>query len=97
MLFTLCNMQDSGVDLLTVLGDNPFKYALSLMNELFSEEEMGTSWYSASYWSTKPNLPHDRRELLEGIFSDHHDVRVLTPYTGLLPFRCTDGFSSSFI
>jgi len=45
---------------------NPEKYALSLMDALFGDEEMAGSCFSESNRSSKPPLPRAKTSLLEG-------------------------------
>jgi hypothetical protein len=51
--------------LLLVPGSDPVKYAVALMGELFTDEEMGRSCYVGTR-TKKPCLPLNKRELLEG-------------------------------
>ena len=55
------------MNLLALRAVNPEKYALSLMDALFSDEEMASSCFAKSKRSTKPPLPHERIKLLEGM------------------------------
>lgn len=58
-------MQDKGVNLLTLQAPDPEKYALVLMDALFSDSEMATSCYVATKRSKKNPLPPEKIELLE--------------------------------
>ena len=44
------------------------KYALALMEALFTDEELAQSCYSSTSRSTKTPLPKDKIELLEGTY-----------------------------
>ena len=57
------------MNLLNVPGKDPIKYAIALMCELFTEEEMAKSCYVETMRTKKPSLPVDKRELLEGSLS----------------------------
>ena len=57
--------QDKGVNLLTLRAPDPEKYALVLMDALFTDNEMATSCLTATKRSKKNALPADRVELLE--------------------------------
>lgn len=46
---------------------NPTKYALALMDALFTDEEMGSSIYAASIHSKNPGLDGKKIGLLEGL------------------------------
>ena len=56
--------QDKGVNLLTLRVQDPDKYALVLMDALFTDNQMATSCLTATKRS-KNALPADRVELLE--------------------------------
>ena len=64
--------QKSGVNLLQIRSQNPGKYALALLDALFSNEEQSTCCYKASTKtnsssvSQKPPLSPNRVKLLEG-------------------------------
>ena len=60
-------LQDSGVDLLAICAPSPHKYVLSLMDALFSDEEMSEKCFIASKRSSKLPLPRDKIKLIEGI------------------------------
>lgn len=45
---------------------DPEKYALSLMDALFGDEEMANCCFSESKKSTKPPLPREKTSLIEG-------------------------------
>ena len=63
-------VQENGVDLLNIRGvTNCEKYALALMNALFSDEELAISCYSTSKRSKKPPLSDDKVSLLEGVYT----------------------------
>ena len=49
-------VQEKGVNLLAVRAVDEEKYALQLMDALFTEEEMATSCYVVSQKSKKPGL-----------------------------------------
>ena len=61
-------MQDKGVDLLKFRMTNCEKYALALMDALFTEEEMAVSCYSATPRSKKPPLPQEKISQLESMY-----------------------------
>lgn len=54
------------MNLLQVRAVDEEKYALQLMDALFSDEEMAVSCYIASQKSKKPGLNPKKVELLEG-------------------------------
>ena len=54
------------MDLLAVRAVNEEKYALQLMDILFTEEEMASSCYVASQRTKKPGLDCAKVRLLEG-------------------------------
>ena len=54
------------MNLLSLRAVNPEKYALALMDALFSDEDMGGSCYAVSKRSTKPPLEQSKIQLLEG-------------------------------
>ncbi len=47
------------MNLLAIRSINPSKYALSLMDSLFTDEEMSTKCFAVSSRSNKPPLPKD--------------------------------------
>lgn len=53
------------MDLLTLRAPNPEKYALVLMDALFTDEEMGSSCYAATKRSKKDALDAEKINLLE--------------------------------
>ena len=53
------------MDLLTLKGDTPTRYARVLMKHIFSLEEMACSRYVAKR-CVKPSLDASKRQLLEG-------------------------------
>ena len=60
--------QDDGVDLLSIKAVGAPKYALNLLNALFTDEELGSSCYKKKprSKSEKPPLSPKRVALLEG-------------------------------
>ena len=56
------------MDLLSIKAADPGKYALNLMNALFTDEEMGSSCYKKGLGSKseKPQLSPKRVKLMEG-------------------------------
>ena len=60
-------MQDKGVRLLGIRAHDPAKYALALMDAIFSDEEMGTCCFVATKRSTKPPLSVEKVKLIEGM------------------------------
>lgn len=63
---TLCVFKDNGVRLLSLRGNTPDKYSLSLMDALFGEKVMAKSSFG-TIKSSKPSLPQDKMQLLQGI------------------------------
>ena len=61
------SMQEHGVNLLAIRAMNPSKYALSLMDAIFSDDEMCVSCFSCGKRGTKPELPQEKVKLIEGI------------------------------
>lgn len=59
-------LQINGVNLLKFQIKDADKYALALLDALFSEEELAHCCYKPTGWSKKPPLPEDRIHLLEG-------------------------------
>lgn len=59
-------LQEQGVNLLNVRGSSADKYALNLMDVLFTEDELATRCYEVSKRTTKPGLDPKRVQLLEG-------------------------------
>lgn len=45
---------------------NAVKYALALMDALFSDEEMATKCFSCGKRGTKEQLPQDKIKLIQG-------------------------------
>ena len=62
------HFQEDGIDLLSIKAVDPAKYALNLMNALFTDEEMGSSCFKKRLGSKteKPQLSPKRVGLLEG-------------------------------
>ncbi len=60
--------QKNDVNLLTLGIRQADKYALALLDALFSEEELASSCYATTKRSRKKPLPSERVALLEGIF-----------------------------
>ena len=58
--------RDKGVDLLTLRAPDFYKYALVLMDALFSDEEMAPCCFKESSKSTKPPLSREKTKLMEG-------------------------------
>ena len=66
-----CNMHtffifQNNTNLLHVHGKDCFKYALSLMDILFTKEEMASSCFYATGRSKKEALPQEKVQLVEG-------------------------------
>ena len=81
-LYTLVNLQATGVPLLTLDGKDPPKYALQLMGALFTEEEVAIRCYKkCSAKVTKEELDQQRKKNLEG--KKHHEIWF---YTAIPPF-----------
>lgn len=53
--------------MLNIRAAEPHKYALMLLDALFTDEEMASSCYAASKRSEKPELDRTRIRLLEGM------------------------------
>lgn len=66
MIIIACFSQENGVNLLTIRAMNPIKYALALMDALFSDEEMASHCFSCGARGTKPKLPQEKIKLIEG-------------------------------
>ena len=83
-LYTLVNLQATGVPLLTLGGKDPPKYALQLMGALFTEEEMAASCYKkCSAKVTKEELDQERKKKMEG--KKHHEKNwFLHSYSSIL-------------
>ena len=58
--------QDKGVKLLQIRGSTQDKYALSLIDVLFDDEEMANNCFGTTK-STKPSLPKERSDLIKGM------------------------------
>ncbi len=54
------------MNLLLLRATSPEKYALALMDSLFTEEELSQSCFMASKRSTKPPLNEQNIKLIEG-------------------------------
>ena len=54
------------MNLLSIQAIDPNKYALALLEALFTDEELGRSCYAKTSRSTKPPLPAEKIALLEG-------------------------------
>lgn len=65
------------MDLLAIKAVDPDKYALALMEALFTDQEMAASCYSQTKRSTKPPLDEERIALLEGQFGVSYTNCVL--------------------
>ena len=59
-------MQEAGVNLLSIRAINPIKYALSLMDATFSDEEMATHCFASGKRGSKTQLPQEKIKLIEG-------------------------------
>ena len=57
--------------LLKVKAYGSVKYALALMDSLFTDEVMARSCYTSTKKSTKPALPPKKVQLLEGAIYVH--------------------------
>ncbi len=66
-MYLLLYVKENGVNLLTISAVNPTKYALQLMDILFSDFEMSSSCYVMSSWSSKPGLDSNKVTLMEGL------------------------------
>ena len=60
------SVKDKGVNLLALRAVDEEKYALQLMDALFTDEEMSSSCYVSSQKSKKPGLDPVKVGLLEG-------------------------------
>ena len=70
-------LKENGVDLLAIKAAEADKYALALMEALFTDEELAQSCYSSTSRSTKTPLPKDKIELLEGMYT-FYEAKVST-------------------
>lgn len=61
-------IQKSGLNLLNFRETSPTKYAPTLLNALFTEEELTTRCYVDNSRTTKPGLDIKRVQLLEGVW-----------------------------
>ncbi len=66
--------QHNGMDLLAVRANDPCKYSLSLMDVIFTTDEMATCCYEATKRSKNPPLDKERVKLLEGTLWHMHEV-----------------------
>ncbi len=55
------------MNLLFIRAMNPIKYALSLMDALFTYKEIGSHCYSRGKRGTKEELPGEKVQLMKGI------------------------------
>ena len=67
MIYYINVIQKSGLNLLNFRGTSPTKYATTLLNALFTEEELATRCYEENSRTTKPGLDVKRVQLLEGV------------------------------
>ena len=65
--YTCTLFQDKGVHLLSIRAMDVPKYALALMDAIFSDDEMGSCCFLPGKRSSKPQLLQEKIELLEGI------------------------------
>lgn len=61
---------------------NPVKYALSLMDALFSDDELGSKCFSCGKRATKPQLSLEKIKLIEGKHSYVHSTTIIHSYIG---------------
>ena len=62
-----CSIQEAGINLIQdIRASNAGKYALQLMDIIFTDEEMASSIYEESSKSKNPGLDHKRVAFLEG-------------------------------
>lgn len=54
------------MSLLSIRALNPAKYALSLLDAIFSDDETSSSCFSCGKRGTKPELPQEKVKLIEG-------------------------------
>ena len=54
---------------MSLTAKTPDKYALQLMDVLFTDQEMGSSCFISSKYSTKPGLDPKRVALLHGMMT----------------------------
>ncbi len=66
IITTRFHLQDNGVNLLTFGITKADKYALALLDALFSEDELANSCYKATDRSKKGPLNEEKISLLEG-------------------------------
>ena len=67
----IISFQDKGVSLLSIRAMDVPKYALALMDAIFSDDEMATCCFSRGKKTTKSQLPRDKVQLLEGKYEFH--------------------------
>ena len=60
-------IQDAGVKLLHLRAVSPDKYALTLMDAVFDDNEMAQCCFIQSNRSTKPPLERAKTKLIEGM------------------------------
>ena len=61
-------MQEKGkINLLDIRAPDPSKYALVLMDAIFTDDELTKCCYESSKRTTKPGLPADKVKLLEAM------------------------------
>ena len=58
---------------MNLLSIRSAKYALALMDALFSDEEMGCKCFTCTSRSHKTPLPMDQVKLIEGMFNVYID------------------------
>ena len=69
------------MDLLAIKAAEPEKYALSLMEALFTDSELAISCYSSTTRSTKTPLSKEKVALLEGTVTVHVHIQAFLDNT----------------
>lgn len=71
--------------LLSLRAVNPEKYALTLMDAIFDDQEMGNCCFSRGNRAKKPALPASKVKLIEGILNNligcHYFIATCPPCT----------------
>ena len=65
MHLRLCILIGCGGEFASIRASDPNKYALALLEALFTDEELGRSCYAKTSRSTKPPLPAEKIALLK--------------------------------
>lgn len=60
-------MQENGIKLLHIEAKDSVKFALALMEALFTDVQMAKSCFSETVKSTMPPLPETKTKLIKGV------------------------------